>query len=232
MAEPLSILDLPGLRERTTNAFRHALVTQCRVAGLNADHVASVIAYESGFRANVQNAEGYASLGLIQFQHAGFSDLARCAGIDESWEDLRHMSALEQVPLVVCYFKRTGVGRINASATDYYVATFLPVYLGFPGSTVIAERDSQERILKTRLTKGEVYRKNRTLDANGDGVITIDDLTNRIGTMINLCSSLPRLPIDAPALSPRRDGALVAVGAAGFTSFFFASGVFSTQVIT
>lgn len=189
-----SLADLPGLY-RTTPEFRAALVQLARDNNLDPDKVGAVIAIESGFRANDQNSRGERALGLIQFWADYFPALARAARMDVTWEDLRHLSATEQLPLVMAYFRQHRITAAN-SAADYLVATFLPSQIGKPSGTVLALRGSSDLLPGTKLKLGTIYASNPTYDTNGDGVITVGDLQERIDGVLNAAGQRLRIPVD------------------------------------
>lgn len=206
------LLDFPRLRERTDNAFRAALIRQAEAAALNADNIAAVISIESGFLPNIQNSQGHNMLGLIQFWRDGFPAVAKRAGMKVKWEDLRTMSAAEQVPLVIAYYQGT---RVNAdsSPTDYYVATFMPVFVGRPGSMVLAKLNSKEVIPGTTRTQGAYYAANVSLDWDRDGKITIDDITARMNSLMGPAQQRPRVLVD---LGEAREAMPAQVGSLGW----------------
>ena len=195
-----SLADLPGL-SRTTPEFRAALVQLARDNDLDPDKIGAVIAIESGFRANDQNARGERALGLIQFWKDYFPELARAAGMNVSWDDLRTMSATEQLPLVMAYFRLRRL-KASSSATDYLVATFLPSQIGKPSGTVLALRGSSDLLPGTKLKLGTIYASNPTYDTNGDGVITVGDLQERIEGVLDAAATRLRIPVDDDAELP------------------------------
>ncbi len=176
-----SLLDFPGLRT-TTPRFRALLVELTRERGLDPDKVSAIISLESGYRANVQNAQGALALGLIQFIKKYFPPIAAAAKMQVTWDDLRTLTAEEQIPLVLAFFRLVGLTS-ESSVTDYAVGTFLPTQIGKPLSTVIARKDSHEYLPGTKLFLGTVYAWNSNLDTDQDGEITIRDLHDRVSTL-------------------------------------------------
>jgi len=200
------MLDVPGLRDRTDNAFRWALFERATAAGLNPSYIAAVIRLESNFDPNVQNALGAPALGLVQFWKTFFTGVARKAGQPRArWEDLRTSTALQQIPFVIANF--TGK-RLGPSSTpgDYYMANFMPAFVGRPPNFVLGEKDSTERLPGTNLEKGKVYAQNFGLDADGDGRITVGDVGAKIGRIVAQAEASPPLelepePVDIPPLA-------------------------------
>lgn len=198
-----SLAALPGL-SRTTPEFRTKLVQLAHANDLDPDNVAAVISLESGFRANEPNSRGERALGLIQFWRDYFAPIARAAKMNVQWEDLRTLSAEDQLPLVVAFFKLQGL-KAASSATDYLVATFLPSQKGKPRSAVLGARGSSALLPGTKLRLGTIYASNPTYDYDGDGRITIGDLEDKIRDLLNAAATQPRLPVDTapPAADPR-----------------------------
>jgi hypothetical protein len=182
----MDLLNFPGLH-RTTTAFRRRLVELAEAEGLNANHIAAVIAIESGFRPGARNGK---AMGLIQFYEPFFPGVARAARMAVEWKDLALLSAEQQLPLVIAFY-RDKLLHQHSSATDYLVATFLPSQIGKPRETVVARRGSSELLAGTRLSMGTIYASNPTYDTNGDGLITIGDLSDRIEAVVAKAAGRP-----------------------------------------
>lgn len=103
--------------------------------------------------------------GLIQFM----PDTARRLGT--STDELKQMSAVQQLDYVYMYFKMTGVG--NGSLGDLYMAVFMPKYVGASDSTVLGQAGANG-------FSGRVYSQNRGLDRNRDGKITVADVKQSV----------------------------------------------------
>lgn len=211
------LLDFPGLRS-TTPRFRAQLVEQARARDLDPDKVSAIISLESQYHPNVQNQQGAHALGLIQFIEKYFPPIAAAAGLRVEWEDLRRLTAEEQIPLVLAYFRLAGITSEN-TPTDYAVATFLPTQIGKPLSTVIARKDSSEYLPGTKLLLGTVYKWNAGLDLDQDGEITIRDLHDRIEALYWDARRKPAIQVsgDASPEEPTGWGLLpLALGITGF----------------
>ncbi len=125
--------------------------------GWDVNAIAAVIKIESGGKPDAVNKTSGAT-GLIQFMPQTAKDLGTTV------EALRTMSALGQLDFVERYYERALGGVVPTDPGDYYVAVFMPAYLGRADSDVIA-------------TKGEkVYDQNAGLDANNDGELTVGDV--------------------------------------------------------
>jgi len=195
--------DLPHVRgiEKTTPGFRAALVRMARKLGLSADAIAAVMALESGFNPQAVNPNGGAT-GLIQFMPATAVNLGTTAAA------LRGMTAIEQLLYVERYFQGNPRLKAGSRAGDYYMATFMPGFMGLPDATPIAFRGDK------------IYSVNKGLDQNADGIITVGDVRGVLESELARASSKPRIQVDenaAPEVQTAGvgdDGALVLVGGA------------------
>src|SRR3990172_5143706 len=106
------LLDIAGLRERTTNDFRSPLIQLSNAHGLNPSFIAAVMSYESGFDPNIPNGRGAPALGLIQFWKSYFPGVAKLAESlfpsytvpGRTWDDLWRMTAVEELPYVIAFY--------------------------------------------------------------------------------------------------------------------------------
>jgi hypothetical protein len=132
--------------------FFTAMAQMGKAQGWDPALLLQVMSHESGIRADAYNAGGPA-YGLIQFFGKGYSYV-------------RGMSAAQQMPLIAAYYHPHAP---YANAGQVYGQNYLPARMqerGRDPSTVMAE-------------KGEAfYDQNTSLDFNGDGRITIEDLQN------------------------------------------------------
>jgi hypothetical protein len=189
------MLDIAGLATRTSNAFRWALIVGADKHGFNPSYLAAVMRLESNFDPNVQNHQGAPALGLIQFWKTFFPQVARSAGRPSAqWEDLRTMSAIDQLPFVFAAFRGKGLTP-SSSPTDYYMANFLPAFVGRPDDFVLGEQGSSELLSGTSLSKGKIYEQNAGLDANRDGVITVGDVGTKINQVVAAAEARPPLEV-------------------------------------
>ncbi|MGB1276519.1 MAG: hypothetical protein ACPG77_12290, partial [Nannocystaceae bacterium] len=106
---------------------------------------------------------------------------AKRAGMRVSWDDLAHLSAEAQLPLVFSFFD--GVPKLKAlgsaaTAGDYAMAAFMPAFVGKPNSFVLGKKGSDESIANLNL--GKVYAQNAGLDYDKDGTITVGDIRRGI----------------------------------------------------
>lgn len=173
----MQILDIAGLRQNTSSAFRSALVDTSLSLGLNPSYLAACMAVETGrsFSPSIQNPFTQAT-GLIQFMPA----TARAMGT--TIDALKNMDAVAQLAYVARFF-RPYLSRIRPNVPgDYYLAVFMPAYIGRDPSTVL-------------FSAGEVgYTQNAGLDRNGDGVITVGDVVQTVNNVV--ADAMTRPPIE------------------------------------
>ncbi len=171
------MLDIAGLRANTSSGFRSALAEMALGLGLDPSFIAACMAIETGrtYSPSIRNPFTGAT-GLIQFMPA----TARAMGT--TVEALANMSATAQLEYVKQFF-RPHVGRIRSDVPgDYYLAVFYPAYVGRDPSTVI-------------FSAGDTgYAQNIGLDRNGDGVITVGDVTGIVTNVV--ADAQMRPPID------------------------------------
>ncbi len=168
----------PGnLPPPTPEEFKASVQGFAESAGLNPQAVLAVINHESGGKPGVTNKQTGKHAGLIQFSQETWESLAREAGTpDLSWEEMRKMSAEEQLPYVMMYYNRLGLGPDN-DAGDYAMATFMPAYWNKPDDFVLGLKDSTEKI--GGLSMGKVWAQNPGL-RNGN-TITVGDVRRSVG---------------------------------------------------
>ncbi len=170
----VSLLDLPGLRARDSAepGFAAALDGVGQSLGLNPSYIGAVMSLESGFRPDAVNPSGGAS-GLIQFMPA----TAKLLGT--TVEALRAMTAIQQLDYVRAYYIRAGHAIRPGVAGDYYMATFLPAFVGKPPGTVLAVKGNP------------IYDQNAGLDGDRDGVLTVGDVTQKIEERVAVAEARP-----------------------------------------
>jgi len=189
----LTYLDLPGLsaREALEPGFATALQAVADRLGLDPNYIGAVMSLESGFNPSARNANGGA-VGLIQFMPA------TATALGTSSSALAQMTAIEQLPFVEAFYRQAGRAIRREEPGDYYMATFLPAFVGKPKDFILA-------------TKGEqIYDQNSGLDADGDGTLTVGDVTQKIETRVAQATARPRLlfqaqkksqpPVELPSL--------------------------------
>lgn len=140
--------------------FNSKLEKVATALGVDKNSLIAIMKQESGLNPQAVNRMSGAT-GLIQFM----PNTARQLGT--SVQELRSMSAVEQLDYVYKYFKMVGV-RPGMSTGDLYIAVFMPAALGKGDDHVLGQAGAQG-------FSGAVYDQNRGLDRNRDGIITVAD---------------------------------------------------------
>lgn len=151
--------------KKVSAAFRAKVFRMATRLGMpeqdGANWLMAVMAYEScrTFSPSIKNP-GSSATGLIQFM----SSTAR--GLGTSTSALARMSAEQQLDWVYKYL-RPYTGRMS-KLEDVYLAVFTPAAMGKATSHVLYTRGQ------------EAYTKNRGFDINGDGRITISEISSNV----------------------------------------------------
>lgn len=140
--------------------FYRALVAMSRGFGVDPREVIRVMVAESGVDPSAVNKSSGAK-GLIQIMPS----TAKGIMTDGEFERLDSMTGAEQMPYVARYFASVGLSR-GSNRGEIYRKVFLPFANVGPNGELTYKGQS-------------AYDNNETLDVNGDGVITIDDLSNK-----------------------------------------------------
>lgn len=191
------LLDFPGLRKRLAlePRFGIELVKMAERLGLNPDYIASVMSIESAgtFDPAIRNPNGGAT-GLIQFMPSTARNLGTTT------DTLAAMSAVEQLQYVERFFRQNGQNIRKDVPGDYYMAVFMPAFVGHEPSTVLGVRGSTDPAPGTGTTMGKVYEQNHGFDHDGNGIFTIEDVWNT--TIARIASARRRPKIEVPEVSP------------------------------
>lgn len=208
MSTVYDLLAVKGI-ETTTPRFREQLVAGALSLGLNPSYLAAIISLESGFNPAIQNQLGAPALGLIQFWEAFFPDIAKRAGRpDVSWNDLRYMTAEEQLPFVIAYYAVSPLRRrTGATPTDYYMSNFLPAFVGYDKGKILGVKGSTEPLLFTHggssgLSLGKVYSQNPGFDSEKKGYFTVGDVGKKIEGIVSAARGRASIPVPLDRGSP------------------------------
>jgi hypothetical protein len=187
-------------------AFDRLFLDACEQIGCKPIDLLGVMFSESGCRSHAMN-EGppgappekrYNAVGLIQFM----PDTLRNLGYHNGPHAFRHIDACGQLPYVVAYYERwRKTGAPWDSAGRLYQATFVP-------ATLAKLRSADDVLVQRGGFLGWAYSANAVFDANGDGAITIGELTaaiQRNARGARWDELLTRLGIERP----ENDGALI-----------------------
>lgn len=171
---PGAILAVSGL-EKTSAAFRRRLLEVSAARGLNADYLAAVMSFETGglFFPGPYPSSG--AVGLIQFTPVA------AQSIGKSMSELASMSAVRQLIEVGRYFDK--IGKPVSSLEDHALAVFAPAFIGQPPGTVVYATPSAQ------------YEKNKGLDLDNSGTITVAEYVDRVKRVYDEAQARPRLPV-------------------------------------
>lgn len=166
----------------------NVLHQQAGEAGLDPGKLAAVIKHESGWNPSVGSqgdAGKDAHAGLIQFSRNLWPGVAAAAGQPNvTWEEMRNMSAADQIPFVVAYYKGKGLTPESGEG-DYRLATYKPAHLKEGDDFVLDDASSSKGVKATpqnqRLDLNQdgvinSYEQNAGLDSNKDGKVTAGEV--------------------------------------------------------
>lgn len=183
-----TLIGAPGI-ERTSQSFRKKLIESANRLGMNPDHLATVISFETGgtFSPSVRNPLS-GCVGLIQFCRTAAVAAAKAAGKtlgpEEALNWLGAMSGEEQLDHVVGYFLSVGKGRSGLTLEQAYLLVFAPGFaFSSPSSTAYA-------------VGTEAYAKNKGMDTDGDGKITVADIARKITSRFKEGEARPRVDVE------------------------------------
>jgi hypothetical protein len=156
-----------SLTDDLSDEFFDDTINLCDRLGIDPMDLLGVMMAESNVKANAKNPTSNAS-GLIQFLPSTLTHL----GWTGTPEEFRKLTATRQLPYVEAYFQPYVHFGLTSAARVYQVV-FLPssLPLGSDFKTVIAAKGG--------INSG-VYDRNRGLDRNFDGKITVGELQQAI----------------------------------------------------
>jgi hypothetical protein len=181
------LLAVTGL-ERTGAAFRSALVALAGRLGVDPNHLASAMSFETAgtFDPAKRNPRSGAT-GLIQFTPA------TARGLGTTLEALAAMTDVEQLAYVEKYFRsvaRGGVWMPVDRLEDVYLAIFAPARMGQPLGAAVYTSPSLN------------YEQNRELDTDHDGTITVAEATAPVRAIYNAAVARGSLPAPSTPQPP------------------------------
>lgn len=193
-------LDFPGLRKRMAlePLFGRKVIEMCERLGLVPDYLLSVMSIETAgtFDPAIQNPINSDPLlratGLIQFM----PPTARALGT--SIAALRGMTAVEQLQYVERYFQMSGKKIRRDVPGDYYMAVFLPAFVGADQAMVLG-RKGDNSFVSPGLTFAKVYEQNSGFDRGKRGFFTVGDVWQTTLTRIASVQNKPRIEVTETA---------------------------------
>ena len=188
-----SLIGIRGI-ESTTNSFRRKLVASAQELGIEPDHLATIISFESaGSFSPSKRTPLSGCVGLIQFCRPAAIAAAAEAGLkldgDSALDWLSKMTPEQQLDHVVGYFRRVGKGRKPLTLEQAYLLVFAPSFaFQDPSATAYAQGT-------------KAYDQNKGMDVDKDGKITVADIASRIGAHFRSAQNEPRVPVDGAYLA-------------------------------
>jgi len=159
-----------------------------QVAGnlsVNVQDLIGIMKHESNLNPSAVNPKSGAT-GLIQFMPK------TAQGLGTTTDELRTMSALDQLDYVERYYKPIA-GKAK-DIGDLYMFTFMPAAVGKPDDFKIGVKGSEDSVFK--LNRGKLYSQNAVFDREGKGYYTVGDIKSRI---TNFTEEGPS-PLDTPTM--------------------------------
>ena len=196
-----TFLDFPGLRKRMTAEPRFGIemLKMSERLRLEPDYILSVMSAESGIDPAAENKfspfkDGFAT-GLIQF----IPSTARALGT--TTQALKGMSAVEQLQYVERFFAQNG-GKIRRDVPgDYYMAVFMPAFVGAPEDMVLGRKDDPAKVPGANLTYASIYKANGpAFDKGGRGFFTVGDVW--ASTLSRIAAARKKPPIEVTVPGP------------------------------
>lgn len=160
--------------------FNRKLEKIAKSLGLDPNVLRGIINLESRGRPAASDPYGV-SVGLIGFTR----DTARKLGTTR--DEIRTMSAVDQLDLVHQYYKMVGV-KPGMTRGDVYMLTFLPAFVGAPDDTVLGKENGGELITPsgrgTKLSMHKVWYQNPVFGrSQGRNYFTVADVKRKANSM-------------------------------------------------
>lgn len=193
-------LDFPGLRARMAIEPRFGIEFLKMAERLNLvpDYILSVISIETvgTFNPAIQNPTNsnpeLRATGLIQFMPK------TAALLGTSIATLRQMTAVEQLQYVERFFKLNGSKIRKDVPGDYYMAVFMPAFVGADEKMVLGRKDDPTML--AGLSLGAIYAQNVGFDRQKKGFFTVGDVWN--ATLSRIAAARQKPPIEVTAPGP------------------------------
>lgn len=180
--------------DKASQADLRKLVALAARLDMDPDHIAAVIAFESGWDPQARNPLSGAT-GLIQWLRSTAKHFGTTT------DELYEMSTSEQLDYVEKYYRWhvDRLGRPLRTLSDVYMAVFSPKGIGQPPSTPLYAAPSA------------AYTQNAALDTSGDGVITVGEAAAPATRILAAAKNKPRVQITSSPSSPSSPSSLAPV---------------------
>lgn len=183
-----TLLGIRGI-ENTSMAFRKKLIDSARELGMEPDHLATIISFESAgsFSPSKRNPLS-GCVGLIQFCRPAAVAAAADAGLtmtgDAALDWLSKMTPEQQLDHVVGYFKRMARGHKPLTLEQAYLLVFAPAF-------AFRELNAVAYAAGTK-----AYDQNKGMDSDGDGKITVADVAGKIAAHFQSAANKARVAVE------------------------------------
>jgi len=145
--------------------FNKKLEKVATALGVKSKDLIAIMKQESSMNPAAVNPMSGAT-GLIQFMPK------TAASLGTSTDELKQMSAVDQLDYVYKYFKMVGVTP-GMELGDLYMAVFMPAAVGKDDNHILGKAGAAG-------FSGKVYAQNKGLDKNRDGAITVADVKQSV----------------------------------------------------
>ena len=206
MAQTINLWGVPNAYEKTSPAFRLKVVAIARRLKLNPSALLAVMGFEtagtfspritSGGKDFADNPGG--AVGLIQFTKAWAPVV-----VGVTTAELAQMDALRQLDFVEKWYAKAGGVK---TIPDHYFAVFAPMCIGASLSQSVYVKGTK------------AYSQNAAMDADGDGVITCGDITNKFLTFVDLCQRGDPIPVELAPEAVELSSRVAAASALGLAA--------------
>ncbi len=148
---------------KETQQFAIAVNSMADRLNVAPEWLMAIMFAESGFNPHATNLKGSGAIGLIQFMPATAAEL------NITIDELKRMSATEQLPYVEAYLEmvKNRYGPYQ-NLTDLYLAVLFP------------RARTQQPCYQLYAQPARAYQQNAGLDENHDGKVTVHDIDRRL----------------------------------------------------
>ena len=184
---PLTLAAVRGL-EKTSDAFKRELIAVALRLGLDPNHLASVMSFESAGTFSPSERNPYSgAVGLIQFTDRP-TGKGVATTLGTTLGALSVMTPIAQLAYVEKFFRGVLAGRRLTGPNalrDTYLCVIAPFYvLSPPGTVIYSQAESPDQ-----------YKGNKGLDANDDKKITAEEAAAPVEAILRVALTRPPLVV-------------------------------------
>lgn len=192
--EVRELLGVPGLADNTNEAFRRKAIEYADAMAIDPSLWLAVMSFESAatFDPAQENFAGSGAVGLIQFTKKWAPIV-----VGKTTEQLAAMSAIEQLEYVDKWYRFKDAYKKIEHERDYYLTVFAPAGVGKPLAFPLYTKPSLE------------YEQNEPMDFDGDGVITVGDVSAKFRAFVKAAELQPVVLVSMSGGRAREAAAVV-----------------------